>query len=116
MIVGVPSEIKEDEYRVAMLPVGVEELVQRGHQVVMQAGAGLGSGLADHAYLQAGAKLVTSIEDVYAQADTIVKVKEPLTREWPLLRPGQTLFTYFHFAASRTLTEAMIERQAICLA
>lgn len=116
MIVGVPSEIKEDEYRVAMLPVGVEELVQRGHQVVMQAGAGLGSGLADHAYLQAGAKLVTSIEDVYAQADTIVKVKEPLAREWPLLRPGQTLFTYFHFAASRTLTEAMIERQAICLA
>jgi alanine dehydrogenase len=116
MIVGVPSEIKEDEYRVAMLPVGVEELVQRGHQVVMQAGAGLGSGLADHAYLQAGAKLVTSIEDVYAQADMIVKVKEPLTREWPLLRPGQTLFTYFHFAASRTLTEAMIERQAICLA
>ncbi|MBN8603432.1 MAG: alanine dehydrogenase [Planctomycetes bacterium] len=116
MIVGVPCEIKDDEYRVAMLPVGVEELVQRGHTVVMQAGAGLGSGLADHAYLQAGAKMVGTIEDVYAQAEMVVKVKEPLPSEWPLLREGQTLFTYFHFAASRPLTEAMIQRKAVCLA
>jgi alanine dehydrogenase len=116
MIVGVPCEIKDDEYRVAMLPVGVEELVQRGHTVVMQAGAGLGSGLADHAYLQAGAKMVSTIGDVYAQADMVVKVKEPLPSEWPLLREGQTLFTYFHFAASRKLTEAMIDCKAVCLA
>ena len=110
MIIGVPKEIKEDEYRVAMLPVGVEELTHRGHQVYVQAGAGLGSGLADHAYLQAGAELVSSIEEVYAKADLIVKVKEPLESEWPLIRPNQTLFTYFHFAASRGLTDAMIAR------
>ncbi len=116
MIIGVPREIKEDEYRVAMLPVGVEELIQRGHKVLIQAGAGLGSGLADHAYLQAGADMVASIEEIYAQADMVVKVKEPLPSEWPLLRPGQALFTYFHFAASRPLTEAMIQRQAVCLA
>jgi alanine dehydrogenase len=82
----------------------------------MQAGAGLGSGLADHAYLQAGAKMVSTIGDVYAQADMVVKVKEPLPSEWPLLREGQTLFTYFHFAASRKLTEAMIDCKAVCLA
>ncbi len=116
MIVGVPCEIKQDEYRVAMLPVGVEELVTRGHQVVLQAGAGLGSGIADHAYLQAGAKLVSTIADVYAAADMIVKVKEPQPEEFSLLKRGQTLFTYFHFAASRDLTEAMVKCGANCLA
>lgn len=116
MIVGVPREIKQDEYRVAMLPVGVEELTSRGHKVVMQAGAGLGSGIADHAYLHAGAKLVASLKDVYDAAELIVKVKEPQDEEFEVIRPGQALFTYFHFAASRTLTEAMAKSGAICLA
>lgn len=116
MIVGVPREIKQDEYRVAMLPVGVEELTSRGHTVLIQAGAGLGSGIADHAYLHAGAKLVASLKDVYDGADLVVKVKEPQEEEFALLRPGQTLFTYFHFAASRTLTEAMVTSKANCLA
>ncbi len=116
MIIGVPAEVKQDEYRVAMLPVGVEELTSRGHKVIFQAGAGLGSGLADHAYLEAGAELVASIEDVYRAADIIVKVKEPQQDEFPLIRSGQTLFTYFHFAASRELTDAMIACGANCLA
>ncbi|MEI8212318.1 MAG: alanine dehydrogenase [Planctomycetota bacterium] len=116
MIIGVPKEIKDDEYRVAILPVGVEELVQRGHQVLLQAGAGLGSGLADQAYLQAGAELVTSGEEVFQRADLIVKVKEPQRSEFGLIRPGQALFTYFHFAADRELTEAMITSRATCLA
>jgi alanine dehydrogenase len=116
MIVGVPKEVKEDEYRVAMLPVGVEELVSRGHQVVVQAGAGMGSGLADHDYLQAGAELVASGEEVFAKVDLIVKVKEPMRSEFALIRKGQTLFTYFHFAADRELTEAMVVSGASCLA
>ena len=116
MIIGVPAEVKQDEYRVAMLPVGVEELTARGHNVIFQAGAGLGSGLADHAYLEAGAQLVASIEDVYRAADLIVKVKEPQANEFSLIRSGQTLFTYFHFAASRDLTDAMIACGANCLA
>ena len=116
MIVGVPKEIKQDEYRVAMLPVGVEELVAGGHKVVMQAGAGLGSGIADHAYLHAGAKLVASLKDVYDAADLIVKVKEPQGEEFDVIRPGQTLFTYFHFAASRELTDRMLTSGATCLA
>jgi alanine dehydrogenase len=116
MIIGVPKEVKEDEYRVAMLPVGVEELVSRGHQVVVQAGAGMGSGLADHDYLQAGAELVASGEEVFAKADLIVKVKEPMRSEFALIRKGQTLFTYFHFAADRELTEAMVLSGASCLA
>jgi alanine dehydrogenase len=116
MIVGVPKEVKEDEYRVAMLPVGVEELVSRGHQVVVQAGAGMGSGLADHDYLQAGAELVASGEEVFSKADLIVKVKEPMRSEFALIRKGQTLFTYFHFAADRELTEAMVGSGASCLA
>ncbi|MCC6508461.1 MAG: alanine dehydrogenase, partial [Pirellulaceae bacterium] len=116
MIVGVPREIKQDEYRVAMLPVGVEELTARGHKVFIQAGAGLGSGIADHAYLHAGAKLVASLKDVYDASDMVVKVKEPQEEEFSLLRPGQTLFTYFHFAASRRLTEAMLKTGANCMA
>jgi alanine dehydrogenase len=116
MIVGVPREVKDDEYRVAMLPVGVEELVSRGHQVLVQANAGIGSGLADHAYLQAGAELVASGEEIFQCADLIVKVKEPMTSEWPQIRSGQILFTYFHFAADRRLTEAMRESGASCFA
>lgn len=115
-IVGVPTEIKQDEYRVAMLPVGVEELVQRGHRVIVQTGAGLGSGLADEDYLAAGAKLAPTAEELFGQSDLIVKVKEPQPDEYRLVRVGQTLFTYFHFAASRQLTEAMVERGATCVA
>ena len=108
MIVGVPKEIKRDEYRVAMLPVGVQELVRAGHQVLLERGAGLGSGLADADYQQAGAELVAEHAEVFARAEMIVKVKEPLEAEWPLLRTGQLVFTYFHFAADRRLTEAVL--------
>jgi alanine dehydrogenase len=116
VIVGVPAEVKQDEYRVAMLPVGVEELTNRGHKVVMQAGAGLGSGIADHDYLEAGAELVPRLTDVYSAAELIVKVKEPQPEEYVHIRKGQTLFTYFHFAASRDLSQAMVDSQANCLA
>ena len=116
MIIGVPKEIKRDEYRVAILPVGVEEMVRAGHQVVVETGAGLGSGLADHEYLRQGAELVSSAAAVFERADMIFKVKEPQPSEWPLIRPGQLLFTYFHFAASRELTEAMAQTGATCIA
>lgn len=116
MIVGVPTEIKADEYRVAMLPVGVEELVARGHQVLVQAGAGLGSGIADHDYLRAGGELVASAADLFARADLVVKVKEPQPQEYEWVRRGQLLFTYFHFAASLQLTEAMLSAGATCVA
>lgn len=116
MIVGVPREVKSDEYRVAMLPVAAEELTARGHRVVIEAGAGLGSGIADHEYLRAGAELVATGADVFAAADLIVKVKEPQAEEYGLVRPGQLLFTYFHFAASRSLTDAMVQSGATCLA
>src|SRR5260221_12699672 len=104
MIVGVPKEIKTDEYRVALLPVGVEELTRAGHQVLIQTGAGQGSGIDDERYEEQGAVLVPSAEEVWARSDLIVKVKEPLLEEWPLLRRGQIVFTYFHFAADRALT------------
>jgi alanine dehydrogenase len=116
MIVGVPKEVKLDEYRVAMLPVGVEELVRRGHQVLVEAGAGLGSGLADHDYLREGAELVGGPQEIFARADMIVKVKEPMPAEWPLIRKGQILFTYFHFAADNALTDAMLASGATCVA
>jgi alanine dehydrogenase len=116
MIIGVPTEIKTDEYRVAMLPVGVEELVASGHRLLVQSGAGLGSGLPDDLYLRAGAEMVASGAEIFSRADLVVKVKEPQAEEYPLIRSGQLLFTYFHFAASRTLTEAMLGSGATCLA
>lgn len=116
MIIGVPKEIKRDEYRVAMLPVGVEELIRAGHRVIVEAGAGLGSGLPDSAYLASGADIVGSAAEVFARADLIVKVKEPLAAEWSLLRPGQALFTYLHLAADQRLTEALLATGADCLA
>ena len=115
MKIGVPAEVKSDEYRVAMLPVGVEMLVAAGHQVLVQSNAGVGSGIADHSYLEAGAEMATA-EEIFADAELIVKVKEPQPQEWPLLRPGQSLFTYFHFAADRELTEAMVGGGVTCLA
>src|SRR5436190_18069864 len=108
MLIGVPKEVKRDEYRVAMLPVGVEELTRAGHRVVFQRTAGVGSGLPDQLYQDAGAQLVDRAEDVFTQAELIVKVKEPQREELPLLRRGQALFTYFHFAADRQLTEAFL--------
>jgi alanine dehydrogenase len=116
VIIGVPTEIKGDEYRVAMLPVGVEEAVARGHRVVVQSGAGLGSGLLDQDYEAAGAEMVPSAAEVFEAAELIVKVKEPQSQEWPLIRPEHVLFTYFHFAASRPLTEAMVASGATCVA
>ncbi len=116
MIVGVPKEIKRDEYRVAILPVGVEELTRAGHRVLVEEGAGLGSGLPDDAYRKAGAELVAGHADVFGRADLILKVKEPLPVEWPLLRSGQIVFTYFHFAADRALTEAVLASGATAAA
>lgn len=116
MIIGVPKEVKKDEYRIAMIPAGVEELVNRGHQVLIERGAGLGSGIADDQYLEAGGKLLDAAGEVFANAEMIVKVKEPLPQEWPMIRPGQLVFTYFHFAADKALTQAMIESGATCIA
>jgi alanine dehydrogenase len=116
MIIGVPKEIKLDEYRVAMLPVGVEELTRRGHRVLVEHGAGLGSGLSDHEYEAAGAELVGGPAEIFAAADLIVKVKEPQPSEWPMIRSGQALFTYFHFAADRALTEAIVTSGATAIA
>ncbi len=109
MIVGVPKEIKRDEYRVALLPVGVEELTRAKHQVLVEKGAGLGSGIPDERYVEQGATLVDGAAELFAAADMIMKVKEPLPAEWPLLRRDQIVFTYFHFAADRKLTEAVLE-------
>ena len=108
MIVGVPREVKSDEYRVAMLPVGVEELTRAGHKVLVQAGAGQGSGVADERYATSGAAIVPDAASIWRQADLIVKVKEPLADEWPLMRDGQVVFTYFHFAADERLTRAVM--------
>ena len=116
MIVGVPKEVKSDEYRVGMLPVGVEELRRAGHQVLVEAGAGLGSGLPDHAYLQSGAELVAGPEELFAKSELVIKVKEPQASEWPLMRPGQMLFTYFHFAADRSLTNSVLATGATAVA
>lgn len=116
MIIGVPKEIKNNENRVGMTPAGVAEMVKRGHRVYVQQTAGLGSGFSDEEYKAAGAELLPSIEAVYAAAEMIVKVKEPIAPEYPLVRPGQVLFTYFHFAADRELTDAMQASGAVCIA
>ncbi len=108
MIVGVPKEIKRDEYRVAMLPVGVEEMTRAGHSVLVEVGAGMGSGLNDADYIEAGAEMVDARDEIFARAELIIKVKEPQEDEFPLIRPGQIVFTYFHFAADRKLTDAMV--------
>src|SRR5262245_37277533 len=109
LTIGVPKEIKTDEYRVAMIPVGVDELTRAGHKVLIQNGAGQGSGIADEQYAEHGAEIVPDASDIWRRADLVVKVKEPLPAEWPLLRKGQMVFTYFHFAADRTLTEAVMK-------
>jgi alanine dehydrogenase len=116
MKIGVPTEIKPSENRVAMTPHGVDVLVRDGHDVFVQAGAGLGSGLTDEEFTAAGAKLLPDADAVFETADMIVKVKEPIEEEYARIRPGQVLFTYFHFAASETLTDAMIKSNATCIA
>lgn len=116
MVIGVPKEIKNNENRVGMTPAGVAELVKRGHTVYVQQAAGNNSGFADEDYVNVGAKLLPTLEEVYAAAEMIVKVKEPIAPEYKLIRRGQVVFTYFHFAADRALTEAMIESGAICIA
>lgn len=116
MIIGIPTETKAYEYRVGMLPVGVAELVAGGHRVLVQRGAGAGSGIADDAYAQRGATLVDVAEQVFAEADLIVKVKEPQVAELSLLREGQLVFTYFHFAASEALTRGVMESGATAIA
>lgn len=116
MKIGVPKEIKNNENRVGLTPAGVKELVQHGHDLYVQHTAGEGSGFADEEYMAAGATILPTIEDVYATADMIVKVKEPIAPEYPLVRKDQVLFTYFHFASDEELTEAMIKSGATCIA
>ncbi|MCE1200348.1 MAG: alanine dehydrogenase, partial [Marinilabiliales bacterium] len=116
MIIGLPKEIKNNENRVALTPAGVSELVKRGNEVYVQAGAGNGSGFADAEYVMAGGKLLPTIEEVYAIAEMIIKVKEPIESEYALIKEGQLVYTYFHFASSEPLTQAMINRKAVCLA
>jgi alanine dehydrogenase len=116
MIIGVPKEIKNNENRVALTPAGAAELVKNGHEVYVQATAGNGSGFADEAYVGAGAKILPTIEAVYAIAEMIIKVKEPIEPEYKLIRKGQILYTYFHFASCEPLLKAMIESEAVCLA
>ncbi len=116
MIVGVPKEIKNNENRVALTPAGVAEMVKNGHKVYVQATAGMGSGFGDGDYAHAGATILPTIEDVYAIAEMIIKVKEPIESEYKLIKPEQILFTYFHFASNKPLTDAMIASNAICLA
>ena len=114
MIIGIPKEIKNNENRVGMTPAGVAELVKHGHTVYVQHTAGEGSSFSDQHYIDAGACILPTIEDVYAAADMIVK--EPIEPEYPLVKPGQVVFTYFHFACDRELTEAMMKSRGVCIA
>ncbi len=107
MIVGVPRETKQDEYRVALIPVGAEELTKAGHTVLVERGAGIGSGIPDQLYVENGAEIVETAEELFRRAELVIKVKEPQPQEWPMLRTGQILFTYFHFAADEQLTTAV---------
>lgn len=116
MIIGVPKEIKNNENRVGATPAGVKELVSHGHTVYVQHRAGEGSGFADEDYLKAGAAILPTIDEVYGIAEMIIKVKEPIEPEYPLVRKGQLVFTYFHFASDLGLTEAMLASGATCIA
>jgi alanine dehydrogenase len=116
MIIGVPKEIKNNENRVALTPGGATELTKRGHEVYVQTTAGIGSGFSDEEYVKAGAKMLSNIEEVYAIAEMIMKVKEPIESEYSLIKEDQLLFTYFHFASYEPLTDAMIKSKSVCLA
>ncbi len=116
MIIGIPKEIKQHEYRVGMTPAGVKALITRGHNVFIQTNAGEGSGFHDFMYQEAGACILPTNRDVYQKSDMIIKVKEPIESEYNLVKAGQIIYTYFHFAASETLTLAMLKSNAICIA
>ncbi len=116
MIIGIPKEIKNNENRVALTPAGAKELTSHGHTVYVQSTAGCGSGFTDEQYRQMGARILPSIEEVYGTAEMIIKVKEPIEPEYGLVKRDQILFTYFHFASSRPLTEAMVRSGAVCIA
>jgi len=116
MIIGVPREIKPNENRVALTPGGAELLISNKHTVIIEKDAGVGSGFSDEMYIRVGAKIIPTAAEVYGQADMIMKVKEPIAPEYGLIKENQVLFTYFHFAASRELTEAMVKAKAICIA
>ena len=116
MIIGVPKEIKSNENRVALTPAGALELTKRKHSVIIQSTAGVGSGFEDSDYVTAGAVIAPTADEVWAKAEMIMKVKEPIAEEYPRCRANQLIFTYFHFASSEALTKAMIARGPICLA
>ncbi len=116
MIVGIPTEIKKHEYRVGVVPAGVKELVKRGHKVIIQKGAGFGSGITDEEYQAAGAQILATAKAIYDEAEMIMKVKEPLPEEYELLRKGQLLYTYLHLAPAPELTRALLERKVIGIA
>jgi alanine dehydrogenase len=116
MKIGIPKEIKTNESRVALVPSGAESLITAGHSVLIEAGAGFGSGFNDEQYLAVGACIVSDAHTIWANADLIVKVKEPIESEWQHIKPGQTLFTYFHFSANEKLTRAHLDSGATCIA
>ena len=116
MIIGVPKEVKRDEYRIGLLPVGVEELKRRGHTVLVETNAGYGSGLTDEQYIEQGAEIVADPAEIYARSDMIIKVKEPQPQELEMIRESQIVFTYFHFAADRELTQKTIDSGCIAVA
>ncbi len=116
MKIGIPKEIKDNENRVAITPSGVIELIKNGHEVKLQSGAGEGSGIIDEEYVEAGASILATIDEVYDYADMMMKVKEPIESEYKLIKQGQLLFTYFHFASYEPLTKAMIDSKSVCLA
>ncbi len=116
MIIGVPKEIKDNENRVALTPAGVKELKKRGHEIYVQSTAGEGSGFPDESYRKEGAEILSSIKETYDIAEMIIKVKEPIEKEYELIKKDQLVFTYFHFASSEKLTRTMIDTGAICLA
>lgn len=116
MLIGVPKEIKTHENRVALLPGGVIELKKHGHDIIIEKNAGINSGFPDELYTEAGAQIYDNAEDIWAKAELILKVKEPIEKEYPLMRDGQIIFTYFHFAASQELTEAVMKSGAVAIA
>ena len=116
MIIGIPKEIKDSEHRVGMTPSGVQTLIQNGHIVYVQNSAGHGSGYSDDDYLNVGANFLKTIEEIYDISEMIIKVKEPLKKEYSLIKKGQIIYTYFHFASSLELTNAMIDSKSVCIA
>jgi alanine dehydrogenase len=116
MKIGVPKEVKNHEYRVALTPIGTHELTQHGHDVYVEKGAGVGSQITDEEYVAAGAKILDSADEVWGNADMVLKVKEPIAEEYARMREGQTLFTYLHLAADKPLTEELLTRKVTAIA